>query len=387
MQFSNLLEIALLSADYFAIIIKGDKMKKVAKGFLILILTVIVISGCGKKQAYEKYSTSFFDTFDTAVRIVGYTESEEEFNSYAEKIHKRFQELHQLYDIYNDYEGINNIKTINDNAGIKPVKVDKEIIDLIVFSKDWYEKTNGVTNIALGPVLRIWSHYREEAEYDPLNAKLPPMEELLEANKLTNIDKVIVDTEENTVFLEEKGMSLDVGAVAKGFATEIVAKEIMTEGFTSGMISAGGNVRALGKPLDGIRERWGIGIQNPDSFIFSDDSELLDTIFINNSSVVTSGDYQRYYVVDDKIIHHLIDSKTLMPGEYFRAVTIVTEDSGLADFLSTTVFLMPYEEGRNLVDSLEEVEALWVMKDGTVEATDGMKKIMKSNGASGTKAN
>lgn len=361
-------------------------MKKIVFGFLILVLTFFVISGCNEKQAYKKYSSSFFDTFDTSIRVVGYTKSEEEFNSYMEKIHKRFQELHQLYDIYNSYEGINNLKTINDNAGIKPVKVDKEIIDLIIFAKDWYAKTDGKANIAMGPVLRVWSHYRDEAEYDPLNAKVPPMEELLEANMYTDIDKIIVDVENSTVFLTEKRMSLDVGAVAKGFATEIVVQEIMSEGFKSGMIAAGGNVRVLEKPLDGVRELWGVGIQDPSKFIFSDESELLDTIFINNASVVTSGDYQRYYVVDDKIVHHLIDPETLMPSEYFRAVTIVTENSGLADFLSTTVFLVPYEKGRQLVDSLDGVEAIWIMKDGTVEATEGMKKIMKSNGASGAKA-
>ncbi|WIV13803.1 FAD:protein FMN transferase [Proteiniborus sp. MB09-C3] len=364
-------------------------MRRIIIGFLVLLLVASVVSGCQKvdKNPYQKYSESFFDTFDTLTQVVGYTKNEEEFDSYVDKIHKRFRELHNLYDIYDSYEGINNIKTINDNAGIKPVKVDKEIIDLILFSKDWYKRTDGKTNIAMGPVLRIWSRYREEAEYDPENAKIPPMEELLEANNYTDIDKVIIDTEKSTVYLEDKKMNLDVGAVAKGFATEIVAKEIMAEGFESGMISAGGNVRVLGKPLDGIRERWGIGIQDPKKFIFSDDSELLDTIFINNSSVVTSGDYQRYYVVDDKIIHHLIDSQTLMPGEYFRSVTVVTEDSGLADFLSTTVFLMPYEKGRKLVDSLDGVEAIWVTKDGTVEATEGMKKIMKSNGASGANPN
>lgn len=362
-------------------------MKKIIIGFLILVLITSLIAGCQKKEKnpYQKYSESFFDTFDTLTQVVGYTKSKEEFDFYVNKIHERFQQLHKLYDIYNDYKGINNIKTINDNAGTKPIKVDKEIIDLILFSKDWYHRTNGETNIAMGPVLRIWSQYREDAEYNPQSAKLPPMEELLDAAKYTDINKVIVDTEKSTVYLEDSRMSLDVGAVAKGFAAEIIAKEIMAEGLKSGMISAGGNVRVLGKPLDDLRQRWGIGIQNPKKSIVSD-SNLLDTIFLNNASVVTSGDYQRYYVVDDKIIHHLIDSKTLMPGEYYSAVTVVTEDSGMADFLSTTVFLMPYDQSRKLVESLDGVEAIWVMKDGTVEATDGMKKIMKSNGASGSKA-
>jgi thiamine biosynthesis lipoprotein len=211
------------------------------------------------------------------------------------------------------------------------------------------------------------------------------MEELREAVKYTDIDKVIVDEQNSTVYLEDKRMSLDVGAVAKGFATELVAKEIMADGFTSGIISPGGNVRVLGKPLDGVRERWGIGIQDPGKMIVTAEENLLDTIFINNAAVVSSGDYQRYYIVDGKVMHHLIDPDTLMPGEYYRAITIVTENSGLADFLSTTAFLLPYDKSRALVESLEGVEAVWVMPDGKVMATEGMEKIMKSHGATGTK--
>lgn len=362
-------------------------MKKAIPIILAIVLASGIFTGCKKTPEYNKYTDSFFDTFDTVVTVVGYTKTEEEFNSYFEKIQRKFERLSMLYDIYNDYEGVNNIKTINDNAGIKPVKVDKEIIDLIKFSKDWYKKTGGRTNIALGAVTSIWHDYREEGEDDPENAKLPPMEQLKEAAKHTDIDKVIIDEKNSTVYLEDKSMSLDVGSVGKGYAVEIAAQEIMKEGFTSGMISGGGNIRALDKPLDNIRQRWGVGIQNPGKFILSEEADRdLDTIFVKNASVVTSGDYQRYYVVDHKIYHHLIDPDTLMPGDYYRAVTIVTEDSGLADFLSTTAFLLPYDKSRALVESLHNVEALWIMKDGKVEATEGMKKIMKSNGATGAKA-
>ncbi len=362
-------------------------MKKIISLTIALALVISSLVGCqtNDQKEYTKYSDTFFNAFDTMIQIIGYTETEEEFNSYFEKVESRFMYLHKLYDIYNDYDGINNIKTINDNAGIKPVKVEQEIIDLILFSKDWYERTNGQTNIAMGSVLKIWHDYREEGEYDPTTAKLPPMEELESAAQYTDINKVIVDTENSTVYLEDKNMRLDVGAVAKGFATEIIAKEIMEEGFTSGIISAGGNVRVLDKPIDNTREKWGVGIQNPDGSILPSENSILETIFINNSSVVSSGDYQRYYIVDGKRIHHLIDPETLMPGEYYRAVTVVAEDSGVSDALSTAVFLTPYEESRQLVESLDGVEALWVMQDGTVESTDGMKEIMKSYGATATK--
>ncbi|MEW9124742.1 MAG: FAD:protein FMN transferase [Thermotaleaceae bacterium] len=360
-------------------------MKGINGRWMTVLFVVMLFTGCvrGDKIVYHKYDSSFFDTFDTVTQVVGYTKTKEEFESYVEKIHQRFLALHKLYDIYNNYEGINNVKTINDNAGIKPVKVDKEIIDLLIFSKEWYDRTGGKTNIAMGAVLEIWHDYREQGMLDPENAKLPPMEELIEAGKHMDIEKVIIDIENSTVYLDDEKMKLNVGAVAKGYAAELVAEEIIEEGFTSGLISAGGNIRVLGKPLDGLRERWGVGIQNPDKYIVGEQENLLDTVFMSEGSVVSSGDYQRYYVVDGKALHHLIDPKTLMPGAYYKAVTIITEDSGIADYLSTAVFLMAYEESKVFVESLDGVEAIWVMLDGKMAATEGAKKIMKSQGATG----
>jgi thiamine biosynthesis lipoprotein len=369
-------------------------IKTDSKSFLRLISLFVAvaisasISGCQLLNTRTRYTTpvhytdSFFNTFDTIVTLVAYTENEDEFDTYYKRVYTRMHEFHRLYDIYNDYEGVNNIKTINDNAGVKPVKVNQEIIDLILFSKDWYRRTGGKVNIAMGAVLRIWHEYRQEGLDDPASAKLPPMETLQEAAKHTDIDKVVVDTVNNTVYLDDKEMRLDVGAVAKGYATEMVAQEIMAMGLKSGMLSSGGNIRAIGKPLDGLRARWGVGVQDPRQSIVSEQG-LLDVLYFNDGSAASSGDYQRYYTVEGKRYHHIIDPETLMPAEYYRAVTVVTEDSGVADFMSTTLFLLPYTEGKSLVDDLDGVEALWVMVDGKIEASDGMKLIMKSQGATG----
>lgn len=351
---------------------------------MLLVLTGAFALRQATTPRYEKYTDSFLDTFDTVTIMVAYTRTEAEFQAYFDQAHQRFQELHQLYNIYYDYPGINNVKTINDHAGIQPVKVDKEIIDLILFAKDWYKRTEGKTNIAMGAVLEIWHAYRETGRDDPALAKLPPMDELVEAASHSNIDDVIVDVENSTVYLPDSKMRLDVGAVAKGYATELVAKELAAGGLKSAMLSAGGNIRAIGKPLDGVRERWGVGIQDPSASIIADDG-LLDVVFVNDASVVSSGDYQRYYVVDDHVLHHIIDPATLMPGKYYRAVTVVTKDSGVADLLSTELFLLPFEQSKALAESLEGVEALWVMEDGNVEVTEGMGKIMRSNGASGAR--
>lgn len=363
------------------------KLSKISLIPLILCLLILLVScGAGNSiSAYSKYSYEFLGAFDTVIQFMGYAENEQDFENMAKIGETRFTELNKLFDIYNDYEGINNIKTINDNAGIKPVKVSQEIIDLILFSKDWYNKTGGFVNIALGPVLSIWHDYRESGINNPQNAQLPPMDKLRGALKYTDINKVIVDNEKKTVFLSEKNMSLDVGAIAKGFSTEIVSKELYGQGFTSFIISSGGNVRVIGKPLDGVRKKWGIGIQNPDGNPLNPDDIPLDTAFIEEGSVVTSGDYQRYYTVNGVRYNHIIDSETLMPATHYRAVTVYTENSGEADFLSTTLFILPYDQSKRLAESLEGVEALWIMPDGTIRATDKMKQMLKNMGGATNK--
>ncbi|MGI5998761.1 MAG: FAD:protein FMN transferase [Lutispora sp.] len=343
------------------------------------------LSGQGKGDIkgnikYNKYSYEFLGVFDTVIQFIGYAENEQEFETMVKAGQERFEQLHKLFDIYNDYEGINNIKTINDNAGISPVKVSLEVINLIEFSKEWYYKTGGVVNIALGPVLSIWHEYREEGLSDPNKARIPDMELLNQAKLKTDIEKVKINKEENTVFLEEQGMKLDVGAVAKGFATEIVANELEEQGYTSFVISGGGNIKIVGKPLGGNRSKWAIGIQDPDKNPLIPNSETVDTVYVNDTSIVSSGDYQRFYVVNGKRVHHIIDPETLLPIDHYRAVTVMTSDSGLADLLSTAIFVLPYEQSRKLVESLENVEALWIFHDGTITATDNMKNTLKNLG-------
>lgn len=331
---------------------------------------------------YTKYSESFFGAFDTITTVVVYARSEAEFKKYYDLAEARFRELHKLYDIYNDYSDVANIKTINDNAGVLAVHVDPRIIDLIEFSRDWRQRTGGLTNIAMGAVLSIWHDYREHGRDFPEEATIPPMEDLMAAAEHTDIDKVIVHREQGTVYLADPLMRLDVGAVAKGYATELVVKELIEAGMVSGMVSAGGNVRAVGEPRDDIRKRWGVGIQDPDESVISDEA-LLDVVFVNDSSVVSSGDYERYYIVDGMVLHHLIDPTTLMPARHYRAITVVTIDSGVADFLSTALYLLPYEQATELAATIPGVEALWVMPDREVRVTDGMAPLLRSNGATG----
>lgn len=356
----------------------------------LLVAVILVFAGCSvgtkpESKKLDKYTYEFFDTFNTIIQFMGFSESEDRFDEMAKKGQSRFEELHKLYDIYNDYQGLNNIKTINDNAGVRPVEVKQEIIDLLIFSKEWYGITEGTVNVALGPVLALWHQTREEGLSDPEKARIPDMDQLKKAAQKADISKVEIDTAKKTVYLKESGMRLDVGAVAKGFATEVVAKELEKAGYTSFIISAGGNVKTVGKPMDGIRNKWGIGIQDPDKNAKLPDSPSLDIAFVTETSVVSSGDYERYYEVNGQRYHHLIDPATLMPATHYRAVTIMAKDSGVADAMSTAVFLLPYEKSRALVEKIEGVDALWVMKDRSINTTEDLKKSLKEMGGATSK--
>lgn len=350
-------------------------LKRIISAIMAVIIGVSLI-GCGRQKENKKtrYEASFMGLFDTVTKIVGYTDSKEEFTKYSQLIYNSLKEYNDDYDIYHDYPGINNIKTINDNAGIKPVKVDKKIIDLLVFGQEEYKKTNGRMNIAMGSVLSIWHKYREDGINDEKNAALPPMGQLKEAAKHTDINKMIIDKENSTVFLEDKDMSLDVGAVGKGYATEQVAQIAMKNGFTSGLLSVGGNIRAIGSK-DDKGGKWNLGIQNPDK---ESKETSLCTVEIIDHSLVTSGDYERYYIVNGKEYNHIINPDTLYPAEYYHSVTILTKNSGLADVLSTTLFIMPFDEGKKYVESLPNTEAMWVMKNGDIKYSSGFQKYLKN---------
>lgn len=343
-------------------------MASILAGFIILS-SLPACSGHTKKR----YEASFLELFDTVSVIVGYTENKDVFTRYSQMAYDELEVYNKLFDIYNDYDGVNNIKTINDNAGIKPVKVDQKILDLLSFSEEMNQKTDGKVNIAFGDVLSLWHEHRTAGSSDPESATLPDYEELKARNLHINIDDMIIDEKASTVYLKDPEISLDVGAIAKGYAVERTAVTLQKAGFENGSISVGGNVRTIGSKLDekGKEIPWSVGIQNPD---LSSEDKTLYILHLSGESLVTSGVYERYYTVDGKQYHHIIDPETLMPAEYFLSVSIVCKDSGMADALSTAIFNMPYEEGSKLIEGLDGVEALWVFPDNRTKYSSGFEK-------------
>lgn len=336
------------------------KIRKLAAEFLVLA-AVLVLSGCTLRSApkLNKYEAQYMDYFDTVTSVTFYLENESQFKEVDQLVRSEFERYHQLYDIYNNYKGINNIKTINDNAGIIPVTVDADIIRLLQFAIGQYEVTGGKMNIAMGSVLSIWHEYREAGMKNRDGYQIPDLEQLMRADQYTDIHLIRIDEAKSAVYLADPNMKLDVGAVAKGYAVQRICESLTRAGVTSGLISAGGNVRTIGQKGDGTP--WRVGVQNPDIYA---EKGYLHALNLEDMALVTSGSYQRYFEVNGVRYHHIINPDTLMPWNEYVSVTILCRDSGIADALSTALFNMTPEAGMALIQEMEETEAMWVYPDG-----------------------
>lgn len=340
-------------------------MSIMKKRMICILLSICLMLGfgmssCVKDEKINKYSAYSMDYFDTVTTIVGYEKTKEDFDKVANEILKQLSEYHKLYTIYHRYDGMENMCTVNElsNGEHRTVKVDRRIIDMLLFSKQMYEITGGMVNIAMGSVLSLWHSYRQIGNDDPSNASLPPAQSLKNASLHTDITKMVIDEENCTVTLTDPQMKLDVGAIAKGYATECVARYLEEQGITGYVLNVGGNIRAIGTKPKG--ELWAVGIEDPEG------DGYREYLSIDGMAVVTSGSYQRYYYVDGKPYHHIIHPDTQMPAEGFLSVSVIHGNSGFADAMSTALFCMSLEDGLALVESISsELAVMWITKDGT----------------------
>lgn len=340
-----------------------------------LVLCILICAGfpsCVGETRKNKYSTYSMDYFDTVISVVGYENTQAEFDVIADEIMSLFSHYHKLYTIYHRFEGMENLCTVNELSGgvHRTVTVEKDVIDMLVYAKEMYKVTNGTVNIAMGSVLSLWHNYRNIGMDNPAQASLPPMEKLKSAAEHTDISKIIIDEENCTVTLEDPLMSLDVGAIAKGYATECVGRYLENQGITGYVLNVGGNVRTVGQKPDGTF--WKVGIENPNGGGYLANLELP-----GGMSVVTSGSYQRFYYVDGKAYHHIIHPDTLMPAQGYVSVSVICKNSGLGDALSTALFCMPHGDGLALVESLTDTEAMWTSEGGTKVVSSGWNNYLK----------
>ena len=347
-------------------------MKKYALYIIIALCLVClaVMTSC-TEPSKKQFSAYSMDYFDTVITIAGYENTKEEFDKVADVALAQLGEYHRLYTIYHRFDDMENLCTVNELKGDshRIVKVDKRIVDMLLFAKEMYAFTEGTVNIAMGSVLSLWHDYRSVGMDNPDIAALPPMEKLTEAAKHTDINNLVIDEQQCTVTLTDPDLKLDVGAIAKGYATEQVARYLEEKGISGYVLNVGGNVRTIGVKPDS--SPWTVGLENPDG------EDYLEYLSLSGQSVVTSGSYQRFYYVDGKPYHHIIDPDTLMPAEGYVSVSVICQDSGLGDALSTALFCMPVEKGLSLVESVPDTEAMWLTAEGTKTVSSGWNKYVK----------
>lgn len=342
-------------------------MRRVFAG-LLTGLMLLSLSGCGSKTP-ESQSRTYYQYFDTISTIVAYPESVEEFDAACAIVEEVLQDYHKLCDIYYNYDGINNLKTINDTAGQGPVSADSRLLLVLDFARQMDEYTNGNCNAAMGSVFALWHNSRESAETGtPI---LPTEEALSSAAEHSSMKDLILDFEGGTVELLDALMRLDLGGIAKGYATEQAALALESAGYTGYALSIGGNVRVVGNKYG--EEPWVSGIQNP---TLNSESALLAKVALKDQSLVTSGSYQRYFDLDGYRYHHIIHPESLKPENEFISVSILCPDSGVADALSTAVFNMTLEDGLFFIRGLPDTEACWVLADGSIRYSDGFENYI-----------
>ena len=322
-------------------------VKRISALCLALLFFISPLCSCAKTRVKQTQTRDYFNYFDTFCILRIDDTSEEDFSVAADELDKLLCDYDSLLDIYDSHGDTVSLYDVNENAGKGAVKVDKRLFDAISFGLDAHKLTDGYCNIALGSVISLWHAEREAARHDPKNAKLPDAKLIAEALTHTDISGVVLDAEALTVEIRDPSLSLD---------------------HESFLLNLGGNVLAKGKSYKSAY--WSVAIEDP----FGDkDKSKIPTVSLNAQTLVTSGSYQRFYTVGEKNYSHIVSHKDGMPPEYFVSVSIIAPytSSGTADALSTALFCMPLDDGRALLDSLEGIEAFWILPDGSTVASEG----------------
>ncbi len=227
------------------------------------------------------------------------------------------------------------VNKINKNAGIAPVKVSRNTFDVVKASLIYSEKSKGSFDITVEPLVSLWGIGTDKA-------RIPSKDEISNALKLINYKDVIINEKESTVMLKRKGQAIDLGAIAKGYTADELKKVLLNYNVSSAFLSLGGNVYVLGNKPD--KTPWKIGVQNP----LEPRGDYLGIVSVSDKSVVTSGNYERFFERNGKRYHHIFDTKTGYPAEKgLISVSIISDKSIDGDALSTSVYTLGLDEGKN----------------------------------------
>ena len=315
---------------------------------LVLIITTLLTS-CAKENDKNTDPISRTELFmGTVVRITIYDSTDE---SILDKAFNRVAEIESLVSINEDGTELDEV---NANSGIQPIAVSDTTYTIVKKALEYSKLSNGDFDLTIGPLVKLWSIGLE-------GEKVPTQEEIDSVLPLINYKNVELDDNNKTIYLKEKGMIIDLGSIAKGYAADEISKILTENNVNSAIIDLGGNVLLIGSKADG--SDYNIGIQKP----FDELGEPITSVKISDHSLVTTGIYQRYFEKDGKLYHHILDPNTGYPCENnLYGVTIITDSSLTADALSTTCFLLGFEKGMNLVNKLDNVDAIFITDDNEI---------------------
>ncbi|MCI9434124.1 MAG: FAD:protein FMN transferase [Bacilli bacterium] len=329
--------------------------------FILILLAIVFIFKKVTAIKYKEY-TKTLNYMDTVIDIKIYSNNENEANTIISEIEKIYKHYHELTDRYNKYDGINNVYIINNTKEIAQLDIDKDLYEILNYSVNWYYKSNGLFNINIGNLTDLWKKYRDNKTGIPTNDEL---------YRLSGLDiKHIVSYNDNKILTGN--VNLDLGGIAKGYATEVVHHYLKSIGFERYLINAGGTVLA---GINSEGNKYKVGLQDPDnaSAILKDgDKEI--KLNLSNAIITSSGGYERFYEFNGVRYHHILNPNTKMPANNMKSVSVITDDAMLGDVMSTTLFLMSVEDGQKFIENFDNVEAIWYTNDNKVIKSSGVQK-------------
>ena len=345
---------------------KGRDGGVIFSSALLLFCSLFILSACSpqKEKVYRK-SKVLMDTLITISVVSGSGDK-------AEKaIEMAFSEIEKLDRLLNFFSDSSEVSEINRNAGLKAVVVSPETFEVLEKAVYASGKTNGAFDVTIGSVTAMWDfHKRTKPEDKKIKERLP----------LVNYKNIILNKKSSSVYLKKKGMLIDLGGIAKGYAADKAVDVLKKEGIKSGLVSISGDIKAFGLKPD--LKPWKIGIKNPRAIPlnpplvkegeegFSD--EIMATIELTDMAISTSGDYERYFIIDGKRYHHILNPKTGYPVDECRSVSIIAKDGAVTDPFSTGIFILGAEKGIKLLEEME-IDGIIVDKNGKIHTTPNLR--------------
>lgn len=265
-------------------------------------------------------------------------------------------EMNLIEDEMSEWKEKTFVSEINRNAGVKAVAVPSDLYKVIWAALTISDLSDGAFDISWASMRGVW-------DFSKGHERVPTEKEVSERLKLVNYRDIVLDEKARTVFLKKKGMAIGLGAIAKGYAVDRATQAIAKAGIKDSIVKAGGDMRVQGTDNG---KPWEIGIKHPRK------KELLAKLGLTNVSISTSGDYERFFIKDKVLYHHIMDPKTGYPARGSMSVTILAPDTMTSDALSTTVFVMGPDKGLELINKLPGVEAIIVDASGRMRISPGI---------------